>query len=97
MSYKLLNQIVTAPIVSLGDYIERVERSNVFEEYGITDVRGVSNTNGFIETRANVEGRSLKKFLVIEPNEFFFNRRTIRNCARLRLGIHIGSRSVLVS
>lgn len=78
MSYKLLNQIVTAPIVSLGDYIERVERSNVFEEYGITDVRGVSNTKGFIETRANVEGRSLKKFLVIEPNEFVFNRRTTR-------------------
>lgn len=97
MSYKLLNQIVTAPIVSLGDYIERVERSNVFEEYGITDVRGVSNTKGFIETRANVEGRSLKKFLVIEPNEFVFNRRTTRNGERLGLGFNMGARAVLLT
>ena len=75
MNSELLNLIENAPKVTLGDYIVRVERTNSAGAYGAEDVRGVSNTKGFMETRANIEGRSLKKFLVIEPFEFVFNRR----------------------
>ena len=73
MNSELLNLIGNAPKVTLGEYIVRVERANSAGAYGAEDVRGVSNTKGFMETRANIEGRSLKKFLVIEPFEFVFN------------------------
>jgi len=59
-------------MVTLGDYIERVERINFDGTYGIDDVRGVANTKGFIKTKANLEGRNLTKFLIVHPEEFVF-------------------------
>jgi type I restriction enzyme S subunit len=70
----------------LGDLISRVTRRNTDLQYGVDDVRGVMNTKGFMPTRANIEGRSLDKFLIIEHGEFAFNRRTTRNGDRLGLG-----------
>ena len=95
MNSELLNLIENAPKVTLGDYIVRVERTNSAGAYGAEDVRGVSNTKGFMETRANIEGRSLKKFLVIEPFEFVFNRRTTRNGERLGLGFNMTDRAFI--
>lgn len=97
MNSELLNLIENAPKVTLGDYIVRVERTNSAGAYGAEDVRGVSNTKGFLETRANIEGRSLKKFLVIEPFEFVFNRRTTRNGERLGLGFNMTDRVFILT
>ncbi|WP_337787685.1 restriction endonuclease subunit S [Sutterella wadsworthensis] len=97
MNSELLNLIENAPKVTLGDYIVRVERTNSAGAYGAEDVRGVSNTKGFMETRANIEGRSLKKFLVIEPFEFVFNRRTTRNGERLGLGFNMTDRAFILT
>lgn len=96
MNSELLNLIGNAPKVTLGEYIVRVERANSAGAYGAEDVRGVSNTKGFMETRANIEGRSLKKFLVIEPFEFVFNRRTTRNGERLGLGFNMSDRAFIL-
>lgn len=97
MTAELLSKIEEAPRVILGDYIDRVERTNFAEEYGVEEVRGVSNTKGFIKTRANIEGRSLKKFLVVNPREFVFNRRTTRNGDRLGLGFNMTDRSFILT
>lgn len=97
MNSELLNLIENAPKVTLGNYIVRVERTNSAVAYGAEDVRGVSNTKGFMETRANIEGRSLKKFLVIEPFEFVFNRRTTRNGERLGLGFNMTDRAFILT
>ena len=97
MNSELLNLIGNAPKVTLGEYIVRVERANSAGAYGAEDVRGVSNTKGFMETRANIEGRSLKKFLVIEPFEFVFNRRTTRNGERLGLGFNMSDRAFILT
>lgn len=97
MNSELLNLIENAPKVTLGDYIVRVERTNSAGAYGAEDVRGVSNTKGFMETRANIEGRSLKKFLVIESFEFVFNRRTTRNGERLGLGFNMTDRAFILT
>lgn len=97
MNSELLKLIENAPKVTLGDYIGRVERRNSAGAYGVEDVRGVSNTKGFMETRANIEGRSLKKFLVIEPLEFVFNRRTTRNGERLGLGFNMTDRAFILT
>ena len=97
MNSELLNLIGNAPKVTLGEYIVRVERANSAGAYGAEDVRGVSNTKGFMETRANIEGRSLKKFLVIEPFEFVFNRRPTRNGERLGLGFNMSDRAFILT
>lgn len=97
MNSELLNLIENAPKVTLGDYIVRVERTNSAGAYGAEDVRGVSNTKGFMETRANIEGRSLKKFLVIESFEFVFNRRTTRNGERLGHGFNMTDRAFILT
>lgn len=97
MNSELLKLIENAPKVTLGDYIVRVERTNSAGAYGVEDVREVSNTKGFMETRANIEGRSLNKFLVIEPLEFVFNRRTTRNGERLGLGFNMTDRAFILT
>ena len=97
MNCELMKQVDAAPKVALGDYVIRVERINEAEKYGVKDVRGVSNTKGFMETRANIEGRSLKKFLVIKPCEFVFNRRTTRNGERLGLGFNMTDRAFILT
>lgn len=97
MNSELLKQIDMAPRVSLGSYITRVERANSSQEYGADDVRGVSNTKGFMNTRANIEGRSLKNFLVVQPQEFVFNRRTTRNGERLGLGFNMTERAFILT
>lgn len=84
-------------IVTLGDYIERVERINFDGTYGINDVRGVANTKGFIKTKANLEGRNLTKFLIVHPEEFVFNRRTTRNGERLGLGFNTTDKSYILT
>ena len=97
MNSELLKQIEGATRVTLGDYVIRVERTNETEKYGVKDVRGVSNTKGFMETRANIDGRSLKKFLVIQPCEFVFNRRTTRNGERLGLAFNMTDRAFILT
>lgn len=97
MNSDLLKKIDAAPRATLGDYIVRVERRNSAEEYGVDDVRRGANTKGFMETRANIEGRSLKKFLVIQSREFVFNRRTTRNGERLGLGFNMSDRAFILT
>ncbi|MGO0063865.1 restriction endonuclease subunit S [Brevibacillus fluminis] len=79
----------------LGELIEQVNRKNSALQYGIDDVRGVMNTKGMMQTRANVTDRSFDKFYIIEPGEFVFNRRTTRNGERLGLAFNDTNRAYI--
>lgn len=84
------------PLRALSDnLIERVERFNSNAILGIDSVRGVSNTKEIIQTRANVSGREVKDFLVLNHHEFIFNRRTTRNGERLGLGFNESDTPIL--
>ena len=72
----------------LGNYIEQVYRTNSDLRYGIDDVRGVSNTKGMMQSRANMIGRTFEKFLVISPGDFVFNRRTTRNGEKIGMAFN---------
>lgn len=74
--------------IKLGELIEISSEINSSGEFGLSDIRGVANTKGFIPTKANMEGRSLLSFSVIRPKCFAFNRRTTRNGERLGLGFN---------
>jgi len=81
----------------LGDLISRHERRNTDLQYGTDDVRGVLNTKGFMSTKANIENRSLDRFLIIQHGEFAFNRRTTRNGERLGLGYNDTDQTYIVT
>jgi type I restriction enzyme S subunit len=70
----------------LGQYIERVERRNLDLQFGIDDVRGISNTKEIQSTKADISDRSFNRFQIVEPHEFVFNRRTTRMGDKLGLG-----------
>lgn len=70
----------------LGQYIERVERRNSNLQFGIDDVRGISNTKEIQSTKADISDRSFNRFQIVEPHEFVFNRRTTRMGDKLGLG-----------
>lgn len=84
-------------VVTLGDYIERVERRNWNLKFGLKDVRGVTCQKVFIPSRANLEGRSLEKFLIVEHNEFVFNRRTNRHGDRLCIGFNTSDQPYILT
>lgn len=65
--------------VFLGEFIELVDTRNSDLTYGVDDVRGVNNQKMMIRTKADLSGRDLSKFQVVQPGEFFFNHRTSRN------------------
>lgn len=81
--------------VRLGDYIEKSEEVNSEQQFGIDDVRGVSNMKGFIKTKADVTGRNLLRFQLVKPQYFSFNRRTTRNGERLGLGYNSTSQTYI--
>ena len=60
---------------TLGELLIRNTESNENSEYDATSVRGLLNSKGISNTKANIDGRDLKKFLVVRPGGFVFNHR----------------------
>lgn len=60
---------------TLGELLVRNAENNENLQYGASDVRGVLNTKGISNTKADLGGRDLKKFLVVRPGGFVFNHR----------------------
>lgn len=69
----------------LGDYISICEDKNDELEYGIDEVRGISIEKKFIDTKANMEGVSLKPYAIVKPNEFAYVTVTSRNGEKISL------------
>ncbi len=60
----------------LGDLLTRNSETNQNNQYGIADVRGLLNTKEIsANTKADIDGRDLSKFLVVRPGGFVFNHR----------------------
>ena len=60
----------------LGDLLELTTETNANNEYGASDVRGMTITKEIIPTKADVSNTDISKFLVVHPGEFVFNPRT---------------------
>ena len=68
-----------------GSYISMCENKNDDLVYGIDAVRGVSIEKKFIDTKANMEGVSLKPYEIVNPNEFAYVTVTSRNGEKISL------------
>lgn len=63
-------------MISLGEIIERVDKRNIDGFFKEDSVRGITNKKKFDNTKADLIGTDLSKFLVIDKGVFAYNSRT---------------------
>lgn len=85
------------PSNKIGKYIELSELTNDSLEYGINDVRGISIEKKFIETKANMDGVSLKPYLLIRPDEFAYVTVTSRNGEKISVALNDSDKTFICS
>ena len=72
-------------LTRLGNFIEQTDIRNDDSTFGENDVKGISTTKQFIETKADLLGVSLKSYKVIRPNEFVYVADTSRRGDKIGL------------
>ena len=81
----------------LGELIQIENETNADEKYGLDDVRGISIQKIFIETKANMEGVSLKPYIIVKPDFFAYVTVTSRNGEKITLAHNDIIKSYIVS
>lgn len=81
----------------IGDFIELVETRNDSLDYGIESVKGVSIEKKFINTKADMQGVSLRPYYIVRPNEFAYVPVTSRNGGKISLAINDSSETYICS
>lgn len=85
------------PHKKIGNYISLCDAKNDDLEYGLDLVRGISIEKRFINTKANMEGVSLKPYAIVHPNEFAYVTVTSRNGEKISLARNDSKQSYLCS
>ena len=83
--------------VRLGDLVEQSNQKNQDLELDIDDVKGISVQKVFIETKANMEGVSLKPYLLVKPRSFAYVTITSRNSEKITIAYNSSPDTYLVS
>lgn len=83
--------------IKLGKYICQSDEKNSNLELSIENVRGISTQKIFIDTKANMEGVSLKNYKIVRPNQFVYVPDTSRRGDKISLAFNNTSESYLVS
>ena len=81
----------------LGKYVSLCDAKNTNLEYGLDSVRGISIEKRFINTKANMEGVSIKPYAIVKPNEFAYVTVTSRNGEKISLARNDSQQSYLCS
>lgn len=81
----------------LGNLIKLSEEKNTNEKYGIESVKGISIKKIFIETKANMDGVSLKPYLIVRPDSFAYVTVTSRNGEKVTLAHNTTEDTYIVS
>lgn len=81
----------------LGELINLCELKNDELKYDIPDVKGISIQKIFIETKANMEGVSLKPYYLVQPDDFAYVTVTSRNGEKITLAYNTTDKTYIVS
>lgn len=81
----------------IGTYIQQTANRNVTLRYDVDSVRGLSIEKKFIETKAKMDGVSLKNYLVVEPDEFAYVTVTSRNGDKISLAHNNSLEAIICS
>lgn len=85
------------PHERLCEYIALSDTKNENLEYGLDSVRGISIEKRFIDTKANMEGVSLRPYAIVRPNEFAYVTVTSRNGEKISLARNDSMQAYLCS
>lgn len=83
--------------IKLGKLIAISEEKNSDNKYGIDDVKGISIQKMFIETKADMEGVSLRPYLLVKPDDFAYVTVTSRNGEKITLAHNTTEDTYIVS
>lgn len=83
--------------VEIGNYIEESNERNNDDTYRLKDVCGISIEKKMIDTKANMDGVSLKPYKVFKPSEFCFVPITSRNGNKITLSMNYEEQAHIVS
>lgn len=81
----------------LGKLIEYSDERNEYLEYGLDNVKGISIKKEFIETKADMNGVSLKPYKIVKKDYFAYVPITSRNGNKITLAHNITDEVYLVS
>ena len=83
--------------IKLGELIEISDETNADLKYSLDDVKGISIKKIFIETKADMEGVSLKPYLLVRPDSFAYVTVTSRNGEKITIAHNTTERTYIVS
>jgi type I restriction enzyme S subunit len=83
--------------IKLGELIEPLNTKNMDLIYSVEDVKGISIKKEFIETKADMEGVSLKPYLIVEPDDFAYVTVTSRNGEKITIAHNDSDNTYIVS
>lgn len=81
----------------LGNLIELSSECNSDLFFGLDDVKGISIQKKFIETKADMEGVPLNKYLLVKPDYFAYVTVTSRNGDKITLAHNTTKQTYIVS
>ena len=85
------------PSVSLGKYIEQLDKRNSYGALTIADVQGISTDKCFIPTKANMDGVPVLSYKIVAPSEFIYVADTSRRGDKMALALNSSDKDILVS
>lgn len=85
------------PLQEIGAYIEECNERNLDGKFTEKDVRGIATSKGLIETKAKLEGVSLKSYKLVRSKEIAFVPDTSRRGDKMSLGMNDSDKTYIVS
>lgn len=83
--------------IKLGELIEPCDERNSENKYTLQDVKGISIQKKFIETKADMQGVSLKSYKIVKPDYFAYVTVTSRNGEKITLAYNDTEETYIVS
>lgn len=81
----------------LGNLIEQSDKRNNDGLLSVDDVRGISTGKAFIETKANMDGVSLRAYKIVDEDEFAYVADTSRRGDKIAIAYNRNDGTILVS
>jgi len=81
----------------LGKLIEQCDNRNSDETLTVDCVRGISTGKEFIETKANMDGVSVKSYKIVNKDEFAYVADTSRRGEKIAIAYNSNNKRILIS
>ena len=81
----------------LGELIQPCNEQNIDGKYSLKDVKGISIQKTFIETKADMEGVSLRPYVLLKPDYFAYVPTTSRNGNKITIAHNTSLETYIVS